>query len=298
MLELQNSYLPISWDESSFYIDGKSGPFHIGLFDSSLRKDIVLIQLPSNPRLPINWKEPLEKAQNTSLPILWDIDFGLSEKKLGSYTNPLEEKTKLLTVKYFIDKVYPQFVANSVGVILHKANACKEDPLFASIDGLIDHIATFARHLPDTLPIFLLFDVSSLPMSKAVQLLHKTRFSHYVLGLKGAGFSYPGFAWGKGEGSYGKIIETETIGVLVPDHPFEDLLKKLKSISYRLLYKEFANQDWVGLDALVFDEDTPQVRRILQGFQAAGGSIASINGRFGVPKEQRLEDLLAKKLKT
>lgn len=281
---MKKKFLEVSWDESHFFVQGVKGPFFLANFSDERKKDFVKIRL----NFAMDWDSAKAKALSINSPILWDLEIPEIEPYIHS-KNTLIDKQKLLAVKHFTEEIYPQFIEKSVGIVIHKGALFeKEDAL----DDFISRLALFSREIPDSLPIFLFFDVTGLKPFKALSLLHKNRFLHYVLGLKGASFPYPCFSWETGEGIYGKILGEEKIGVLLSDHPMDDLLEKLRFTPYRVLYKEFANQDWEGLDTIIFDEDSSYVKRILQGFQAAGGRIVSKNGNFGLKDEWSLEEFL------
>ena len=284
----------VSFDAAHFYLDNCSGPHWICERSSSEKTDITRIVLPFHAGATFSWEKELLIAEKTNKKIIWEIDFPSIAPTVHSQ-NARQEQEKLLAVKHFTTKIYPQFLEKSIGIVLHKGRldfGKNIEEIEETTENFLDRIACFCREIPDPLTVFLCFDVRGIPPYKAIQCLHQKRFGHFAVALLGANFPFAGFSWGKGQGSYGCFLLEQTLGLLVPDHCFEDILSELEETNYRILYKEFANQDWFDLEAILFDENTPVVRRILQGFQAAGGKLVSKKGNFGWENEYSLKEYL------
>ncbi|MEM8629422.1 MAG: hypothetical protein AAGF04_05075 [Chlamydiota bacterium] len=284
----------ITMDPSTFSIDGRPGPYQIRDLGDEKQGDITKVTLRLGEGGSFCWKETLEVARNVENWILWEIDFPpIALEVTGK--NIRFEQEKLLAVTHFSEEIYPEFRGNSVGLLFHKGPldfGLPQEKRQRALEQFLSRLALFAGKMPDTLPLFLLFDVGKLPVSEAISLLHQKYFGHFPLILRGASFGFPCFSWCRGGGLYGAYLPAEKLGLLVPSTPFEELLQELQTFPYRILYKEFANNDWFGLDAIVFEENTPLVRRILQGFQAAGGRILSRSGNLGIPGEEKLDQYL------
>ncbi|MEL7431341.1 MAG: hypothetical protein AAGI90_02265 [Chlamydiota bacterium] len=291
---IHSTPLSIHFDAEHFWMGDICGPHLIGVPGDARFSSLLRISIPFSMGSSFSWEEGASAAVKTSKPILWDLSFPeiapiVTSQNLGV------EKAKLLAVQHFVETIYPRFKGQSAGLILHKGPLDFGVP-YPEIkrvrDLFLDRLASFCRAVPDELPIFLCFDVSNLSPSKAIGLLHQKHFTHFPLILRGATFPFPAFSWGRGLGTYGTVLEEEDLGLLVPDHLCDDLLSRLQGVGYRILYKEFANNDWSSLSAILFDEDTPAVRRILRGFQAAGGRIVSKEGAFGLEGEESLDSYL------
>ncbi|NGX39927.1 MAG: hypothetical protein KR126chlam1_01266 [Chlamydiae bacterium] len=101
------------------------------------------------------------------------------------------------------------------------------------------------------------------------------------------------------------LFQKESIGVsLSCDNTFDPsiynaLFSSLKELglSFKCVPEELLNEHWDGIDHLIVDPGTLSEtgRRMLYGFEAAGGEIVSTGERLGFSKELLLEEFLKKK---
>jgi hypothetical protein len=123
-----------------------------------------------------------------------------------------------------------------------------------------------AHRLPDEMPIALLIDPPSGPtLAQTLHLLSPERFAHFELET-GSRFSSP-------------------VGVCFPGDALcsSAILEKMDRLlatlgSFKPVYEPLMTEQWDGLDELyVFPEAlSPQGRRKLMGFLAAGGRVIEV----------------------
>ena len=166
----EKKFLEVSWDESHFFVRGVKGPFTLANFSDERKKDFVKISL----NFALDWEAAQAKALAVNSPILWDLEIPEIEPYINS-KNTLIDKQKLLAVKHFTEKIYPQFPEKSLGIAIYKGALFENEE---TLDDFINRLALFSREIPDSLPIFLFFDVTALNPYKALSLLHKNRFLH------------------------------------------------------------------------------------------------------------------------
>jgi len=87
------------------------------------------------------------------------------------------------------------------------------------------------------------------------------------------------------------------VGLCLPANAEDSLIEKmdrfLATTLARLIPEEKLNEEWNGLDRLVvFSEAlSPQGKRKLLGFIAAGGTVATIGHPLGLPEEESIEGI-------
>jgi|GEM_PF-6825951 len=280
------------------YIDGKKR--RLKIFDGPNPPDSYdagIIKLSARPESTLNWEEEIKAARvllEKNKYIIWEMDLGLFEEGF-SFDDGLAHNSRMVAITQFKEEVYPHFKSNTGGLIPFRGAPIQD------ADALSYHLTLYAHQLDDDLSIILLLDFSGLSPTKSAHLLHPKRFSHYLLGIKGSEIPFNAFGYGK-EGKFGLIgdgdlgeIEEEKVGVLVPDGNFDDLLSEI-DVPYRLLYEDFANTSWDGLDVIIAHAEFVNVKakRVLQGFAAAGGDIVAFGGSIGLDGEILFQDFNAK----
>ncbi len=172
----------------------------------------------------------------------------------------------------------------------------------------IEYLNLLQSRLPHDIQSYLLLDALTLsnPLHQA-QILTKERFTKFHLALKGTLFPTQELAWDQSS-SYGFISEEPQsiplnkeckIGVCLPsmemhkpshyvglNHALERLLTK--GVPFKIIPEEFLIIEWDGLDYLIFTPAglTPQGKRKLLGFCAAGGTIVNLQESIGSPNER------------
>lgn len=174
-------------------------------------------------------------------------------------------------------------------------------------DAIGEYLSLLASRVPDSLPLFLLFDATEIqdPFMIA-QLLTKERYPRFHLGVKQAhagGIAMNGgqvlggeIAWEGNPLAKGSLSRTITatatderanLGICLPRmslcrpssllrDAFTDLQRQ--KVAFRVIPEVELAAEWDGLDYLVVDTQSvdPQFKRKLQGFCAAGGMVITI----------------------
>jgi len=258
-----------------------------------------MIRLPAKPSDDLNWDLQIQKALACNGPIVWEFDLGLDEPYF-----PIEDELHFQALAAalgnFTKEIWPRF-PDSRGVLYRgsadfssffrwsdkqEANweAWKEERpeapeahlkrLFCA-EAFVTYFQMLAHRLPDELPLTLVLDPKNTgTLAQTLHLLSPERFEHFILdtGLHFAsqlGICFPG----DGQCS-GAILER--LDALLPAQE-----------SFRPIYEPLMTEQWDGLDELyVFSGAvTPQGRRKLLGFCAAGGTVITEGALLGVPNE-------------
>ncbi|HSW73313.1 MAG TPA: hypothetical protein VLG44_07925 [Chlamydiales bacterium] len=269
-----------SFDHQSFYLDGK--PFFPMIFEEEVLPpkgfNSVLIRLPAGIHEDLLWDEKLsfaEELMEKGYYILWELDFNWDKI---SFT----DKQASLSLKIACDefsRIYPRFEKASIGMVLYQGT------IGIDLDSLINFITVLAPSLPDLLPIVLAFEGDRSEV-ELLKLLHKDNLEHFLIAFKGT-LPISALAWQRGASSLGYLGKDQPspylekkIGVIYSSNhnEMELILNKLDK-PYKVLYENFATEEWDGLDLIISVEKEPstKVQRILRGFEAAGGEV--IRGR-------------------
>ncbi len=147
---------------------------------------------------------------------------------------------------------------------------------------------------PDTVNSFVFLDLSNAAsLSQTALIYSKKRFEHVHLAIKGSDLPIPGLRWEQ-SGSLGGWVgmgdkrgfmgSVPTLAVCLPQDGAcdADLMDRLESLlqtliqsgePFRLICEERLTEEWNEVDLLVVFSDriSPQGKRKLQGFYAAGG---------------------------
>lgn len=182
-------------------------------------------------------------------------------------------------------------------------------------DALSEYLGLLASAVPDHLPLFLLLDASEIddPFVEA-QLLNKEYFSRFHLGVKtqrqllGGEINWEGIPSEKG--MIGREIQSDPkskkpkLALCLPSrlicHPcsLQAALASLQNnnVSFRIISEGNLAIEWDGLDDLIVDTQfvSPQFKRRLQGFCAAGGRVVYAGGSLGLAEEIPFDAWLSK----
>jgi hypothetical protein len=199
-----------------------------------------------------------------------------------------------------------------------KENALGDIKTFADLDCHNLDITPFSRHLRNvyTMNLFMSYmhrlaaalkeelivcvsldTLSNRHLGFLTQLLSKERFSHIHLLLDQARGSVDGVL----NHPYAQDVK---IGVCFPNDPqcklsflnvFKNLLTTLqeRKIDYKIIPEFLMTSSWDGLDYMIFCKHalSPQGKRMLQGFVAAGGACVFMDEPLGLETEVSLEEL-------
>ncbi len=177
---------------------------------------------------------------------------------------------------------------------------------------LSEYLHRLVSFLPDALLPFALIDASEFSSaSKMSQLFSKARFEHLNLAIRCAKTPFSGICWEEGQcaqgwlGAHAQTAEahfTPTVGLCLPNDAcmhsaviqrLDSLISDLKEqkVIFRIVPEEKLTEQWDGLDKLIVLSSalSPQGKRKLLGFAAAGGTVLTIGEPIGVPEETRLD---------
>lgn len=297
---------PFTADHHGFYYQGET-------FDPS---QVVSIRLPAGPRDDLTWAGQIERGQeavDAGRAILWELDLGLSERVFTpSFLSQFS--ALFLGVDEFCKQIVSRFERHTFGVILYKGrvdfmrlfpkeewegewNEKLREPSLAGPNGyllfcagiLSESLHSLVSLLPDSLLVFALIDVSSVPsFAVMAHLFLHERFEHVHLAFKGAQLPCSALLWEGDILTYQAI--PSSLGLLLPEDVsvtnamlawLDQVVtrQKEKRQAFRVIAEEKLTEEWDGLDVLIVPpEETlgPQVKRKLKGFVAAGGSLKKI----------------------
>lgn len=238
------------------------------------------MKLAAKPHDDLNW-------QIEGNPSLFEFDLGLQEPYF-----PLEDELHFQALSaaltHFTKTVWPQFPESKA--ILYRGSAdfssffrwserqeanyqlWREDRpandeahlkrLFCA-EAFVTYFQMLAHRLPDELPISLLLDAKNTgTLAQTLHLLSPERFEHFTLETGRQYASKLGVCFPTDEHCSGAILQQ--IDALLP-----------KLASFRPVYESLMTEQWDGLDEIyVFPNTlTPQGKRKLAGFCAAGGTV-------------------------
>lgn len=289
----------LGWNRETFLIDGK--PFYPDLSDSG---NTLLVRLPCEPSSNLQWDIP-----STSKRILWEFSCGL-HKPFTPLTDELYFQSLALACKHFSQTLWPIYKDQTLGGILYKGSAnfqahflwndlhktnyetWKNNNPHSDInsfcaDAFSSYFQLLAYQLPDELPLVLCFDPPPSSLSRALHLLSRERFEHFLLATSDPRWPIPALYWTLNTLSF-RPIQTST-GLCFPkngslhDELFFQLDKILQTFyesnrPFRIVSEAFLTEEWDQLDEIhiIPQALSPQGRRKLLGFEAAGGKIREI----------------------
>jgi len=161
-----------------------------------------------------------------------------------------------------------------------------------------DYFDLLAGHMSQILPLYLLLDATSLKdPAMQMQMLSKERFARFELGVKGSLVGSFPLEW-EPNGWILSLEKQEKIAVCLPDlkEATPSLCKLLsvavntlnqRQIPFRLIFENTMTHEWDELDMLFVLPTglSPEGKRKLMGFCAAGGQIISLGEHLGTPEE-------------
>jgi hypothetical protein len=209
------------------------------------------MKLSADPNHDLNWS-----ISNVPAETLWELDFQFSV-----LNDPALFSAHALAVETFAQK-FPE--ASKVALyrgsldILHKLMPAEDVVEAASFFG--EYLHRLAAFLPERITPYCLFeDHGAFSAGRAAQLMSKDRFWHLALVLE-------------------ELLSP--VGILLPQDAYctAPVLTQLDQwMVPRVIPELRLNEMWHGLEELIVVEEgiSPQGRRMLKGFEAAGGKIRS-----------------------
>jgi len=243
-----------------------------------------------------------------SLDFCWDIDqiVNLRNWIQGNFRSP-EELSSILQDLPLAEIQPGDLCATEYGKNL-LALFCR--------DVCVEYLSMLASTLPHTIPCYLFLDATSFfhDLTKQIRLLNPERFEFFNLALKGTSLPFNSLGWHSHatvSGYVGAILReipesTEIqIGVCLPLMNYYGgihwnglnvILKHLldRGLRFRIISESHLITQWDGLNFLFYNPDglSPQGKRKLQGFCAAGGEVISVGEPLGLPDEISLQEWL------
>lgn len=220
-----------------------------------LPDSLPTLTLDASLKSELNWNVET-KEKNT----LWHLDFAI-ENLL-----PVSLASYQFAVRRFNETLYDE---NTLGVILHQGKVPD-----CSLEEFADFLHHIASELPEDVPSFALFDCMGDPL-----LFSKEIFPHIHLGFRSGPIGV--IEWRE------KLIPKrydQRVGVALPLREkglhFDEVDTCLRRGSYRLINEPYLTEEWDDLDQIIIFKDliSPWGRRMLKGFEAAGGVVKE----FGV----------------
>lgn len=219
----------------------------------------------------------------------FSIDYPWDDNQYTNFLEWVEDNASLTTVE--IANIHPQELSKTVQGKLLLQLFCR--------DSLSEYLELLARTLPDTIPLFLLFDAAGLQdPCVMLQLLHRDRFRSFQLALKGVPRQIvcSELVWNN-EGLQVMSIDTIHLGLclaITGSTEVNDRLRKAitnlcaEDRPFRVISSTYLTAEWDGIDDLIVDSETVdrQLFRKLQGFCAAGGRVLTIGKPLGLPNEE------------
>ncbi len=243
------------------------------------------MKLSAKPHDDLNW-------QIEGTPEIFEFDLGLHEPYF-----PLEDELHFQALStaltHFTKEVWPRF-PEAKG-ILYRGSADfsaffkwseQQEENFAlwlgerpaethlkrlfCAEAFITYFQMLAHRLPDEMPLTLVLNPKNTgTLAETLHLLSTERFEHFTLETPFAFDSTTGVCFPTDEKCNGVLLEK-----------MNRLLSKLSS--FRPIYESLLTEQWNGLDQIIVFEETltPQGRRKLRGFEAAGGKVIGAEGFF------------------
>lgn len=264
----------------------------------------MIIKLPAGLSADLDWQEQKAIAQEAvqkGNSILWHLDFGLSPNSFNPYETA-HFFSYTLAIDHFLKELWPEFQEKTIGLCLYEGSLqfslkktekltqffeefvqdfgkeWDEQDLFDlfCINLFSEYMHRLASFLPENLLPYCFLDMSFEPrQAKVAQYLSKKRFEHFQLSVKGTPLPIR--------------EENHPLGVCLPIDEkltpsatlqLELLLQSLleKKVAFRIVSEETLNEQWLELEELIVFPTllTPQGKRMLKGFEAAGGAIKEI----------------------
>lgn len=288
--------------------------------------DVVLLSIDGKIKADLDWAKERQAAIDyidQGRRILWKIDLGLFDQMDGPLSNQTQFLTLCLSLEHFRETLWKEFRQQSTGLCLYRGDADfsqnypwdeeQKNNLQQWLKNLGDsapdqdlvrlfcrdvageYLDLLAARLPDTIPLFVFLDATSVndPLT-AAQLITKERYPRFHIGVKG--LACPGLG---GEVTWtGAPLQQEIkLGVCLPYMSYcrpeanrklkETMLALKGKIPFRVIPAFELNVGWEGLDTLIVDSGSvdSQLRRKLMGFCAAGGAVLCLGPPIGLSNE-------------
>ena len=270
-------------------------------------KEVVAIRLPASVKDDLDWSSERALAEQlitSGKALLWEIDFSFTAHPLRSQDTAMFF-TCSRAIEEFAKHVGPAFKEHTSGVCLYRGSVFEQlldshswqsnyrewlealrekayqHELKQEHDGHDHYYRLFCAHMfaeyldrlisffPDEITPIAYFTYDHSPATME-HLLSKERFQHVQCLIS----------------DQMVVGDRPAVAICMPSDPYCDrrVLEQLdnlflalqqQGIAYRLICEEKLTEEWDGLDQLIVITDavSPQGKRRLQGFCAAGGEV-------------------------
>jgi hypothetical protein len=255
--------------------------------------DAVRVPIDGTLKSNLDWTQASNAAKayiSQGLKIVWDLDLGLFSSLTHPLTHQGQFQSLLLSLEHFRDTLWQQFRKESVGLCIYRGPADLNHGLH--LDAASEYLDHLAQRLPDTIPQYILLDATKVDdaLQRAL-LLTKERYFHFTLGVTGARGCGGDLGWNQAPLAMGFIgrevpkvaYEAPVCAICLPpleaiNAKTEPLLRRLfdkVEVPFRVIPESYLTISWDGLDVIYVAEElvTPQGKRMLDGFRAAGGQV-------------------------
>lgn len=262
------------------------------------------IVLPASLEDELDWdrqKKVAETAASEGQTLFWSLDFGLAEAPFSPYeTSHFLSYT--IAIDTFVKELWPLYSTRTEGISLYQGDLFfsqrmrRSEKLLHFFDEFLlefkgdfmqeelyelfclnlfsEYLHRLASFLPEPLAAYCVLDLSSVrSQARIAQLLSSKRFEHFGLKIEGARIPI------RKEGLAPLALclppdeKLDSHALSQVDQILEELLSQNRP--FRIIDEERLNEEWNELAELIVIEKllTSQGKRMLMGFEAAGGEI-------------------------
>ena len=281
------------------------------------------ITIDASSKSTMQWQDSRKEALSAiakGRKILWNLDLGLFRSLAAPLSNASQFMTLRLALDHFRDSLWEEFQRYSVGAALYQGSpdfaidfkwdeeqklnfeawlqesehTLEPQDLFLEKmfcrDVCSSYISELAENVPDRIPLFLIFNQKGIEPLLQLLLTAQDLYPRFSLLFTKNAIQDPkaslAICWplrDKKSPCYYKGLG-------------EALLKLHQSaISYRIISESNLTIEWQGLDHIIYSPPSISSSGIrkLHGFNAAGGTLVTVNNFYGFQNEISFESFLS-----
>jgi len=261
---------------------------NVAIFDrNSLEEEVpagytsATVKVDATPSSTLSWEKEIDAAKKLiadGYKVSFDLDLGLHKL----LRNQAALQTASLALDEFRKVLLEPFYEQTEAVIFGRYSAPLVDR-----DEAMDFLDLLRQDLPSELPVLLLFsvDVDPFTFSRTFAL---DRYSLFTLAFESSPLLLPALTYNQGKSLLGYIgrerakyqRKTCQEGLVMPRFTtdadkLKPLVDKLAQKEVKIIAEDSLAVEWEGLDLLYVEKSTlqPTTLRLLDGFEAAGGTV-------------------------